>query len=94
MRVIEATSGRAALRVRVHLDETKTVPNETGDGEEPDPASVMELQWGKDVPTAVVIRETALLAKAEAERGGDGTRVDAIERADLEAAARSAPGRG
>lgn len=103
MRVIEATSGRNELRVRVHIDEMKTIrdPEQEppGEGEEdtralvPDPEFVMELQWGTDIPQEVIIRETALLAKAEAERRGAGTKVDAIERADLDVAARSGPPR-
>lgn len=101
MRVIEAVSKRDAVLVRVHIDEAKTIrdPEQAppGEGEEdtrtfvPDPEFVMELQWGTDIPQEVIIRETALLAKAESERRGAGMKADAIERANLDAAAISAP---
>ena len=45
----------------------------------PDPEFVIQLQWGNDVPEAVVLRETALLAAFEAGRRGGGAALEHLQ---------------
>ena len=80
MKILEAVEREGSVRLIVHLDETKKVRDPQHDappeGEEDtrplvaDPDYVMEVQWGADVPAAVVKRETALLGAAELARRG------------------------
>ena len=94
MRIIEATSTPGSMRVRAHIDETKTVrdPEQAPPGEDeedtrafvPDPEFVLEIQWGADVPIATIKRETALLCAAELSRKSGGKKVAALTGATLD----------
>jgi len=95
MKIIEAVESNGAVRVVVHLDETMEVPDPAlpvpAEGEPdtrrivPDPAYVMELEWGADVPEEVVKRETALLAAAELDRRRSaGRNIAGLDGATLE----------
>ena len=80
MKIVEAVEREGSVRLTVHLDEAKQVrdPQQAAppEGEKDtrplvaDPDYVMEVQWGADVPVAVVKRETALLGAAELARRG------------------------
>lgn len=78
MKIIEAVKADGSIRMAVHMDEAKQVrdPDQptpaagTPDTRRmvPDPAFVMHIQWGADVPVAVIKRETKLLVQAELAR--------------------------
>lgn len=84
MKVLEAVEIDGSIQMIVHIDESQQVRDTQAalpeDGAEdtramvPDPAFVVEIQWGADVPIDVIKRETALLCEAERARRDPGIR--------------------
>ena len=57
MKVLKATLNTKTIKLVVHLDETKLQEGE------PNPEFTWAVEWGADVPLAVIKRETKLLAQ-------------------------------